>query len=623
MKMHALPAQLIRKLAEILPLQCAGPAPGAAPVGRLVEKQLQKMMDRLSPDILLGTVSLEGTLTYVNRPALEALGYPRDGLLGYPMVDAAWWPSSPAARGQIHDAFHRALRGETSRFDIDAIAQKGRTLTLDIMFMPLLADDGKVAAVLLSGRNITERVLAQTRSTYLATHDCLTGLPNRQSFVCSIKDRLACDSPKAGTFSLLALGLDRLNWVNEALGPSAGDLVLRSFAQRLREAFGAEATAARLGCDVFAVLIPAPLNAAQAMARTAQQRLDTPITIQGRTLYMSFCGGVTEVHLPQAKPDEAQALLQQAETALCYAKLQGPGSVSPFVPPAPSSDFSRLFLLSDLHDAVPRGELVVYYQPQWNARTNQVTGAEALVRWQHPEHGLVPPDQFIPVAEDSGLIVPIGAWVLRQACEAAVRWQMAGFCGLHVSVNVSPRQLQGWDFPATVMAILADTGLPPERLVLEITESALMENVAHVRALLASLRDEGITIALDDFGAGYSSLGQLRQLPIDVLKIDRALVPDVAAGAESASITRAIITMASSLRLQVLAEGVETRSQVEMLTHSGCHLMQGYFLSRPLQESELVKLLGRHSAQESPRAAVVSRRASARANALAILQLTF
>lgn len=623
MKMHALPAQLIRKLAGTPSPHSAAVAPHVLPVCPLVERQLQKIMDGLSPDILVGTVSLNGVLTYVNRSSLQALGYAHARVLGQPMVDAAWWPSSPNAREQIHAAFHRALRGETSRFDIDAIAQKGRTLTLDVMFMPLLADDRTVSAVLLSGRNITERVLAQARSTYLATHDCLTGLPNRQSFVCSIKDRLASDGLKAGTFSLLAVGLDRLNWVNEALGPTAGDLVLRSFAQRLREAFGAEATVARLGGDVFAVLIQAPLDAAQAMARAAQRRLDTPITIHGRTLYVSFCVGVTEVHLPNAQPDEAQALLQQAETALCYAKLQGPGSVSPFVAPAPSADFSRLFLLSDLHDAVPREELVVYYQPQWNAKTNQVTGAEALVRWQHPEHGLVPPDQFIPIAEDSGLIVPIGAWVLRQACAAGVRWQKAGFCGLHVSVNVSPRQLQGCDFPATVMAILAETGLPPERLVLEVTESALMENVEHVRALLTSLRDAGITIALDDFGAGYSSLGQLRKLPIDVLKIDRALVPDVAAEAESASITRAIITMAASLRLQVLAEGVETRSQVEMLTSSGCHLMQGYFLSRPLPESELVKLLRRHLVRETPREAVAPRYAPPPTSALAMLQLTF
>jgi diguanylate cyclase (GGDEF)-like protein/PAS domain S-box-containing protein len=606
------PVPLLRKLWRALTPSVRRAARGGARAGAfpclLDEALLQKITDGLSPEVMIGIVSVEGRLTQVNRASRDALGYTETSVVGQHVLDLPWWAGTPTERDRVGAAFQRGLQAEASRFDIEVLARDGTTLMLDLLCMPLLDPHNRVQAMILSGRDITERVRAQARHAYLASHDTLTGLPNRQNFLARIEQRLrqGTTGPAAPSspFSILALGLDHTNWVNEALGPAAGDAMLKTFAQRLRRPFGGDTVSARLGGDVFALLVPESLRTAQATARTIQQLLDTPMTIDGRSLYIRFCVGVTEVDAAKFQAEDAQALLQQAETALCQAKVRGSGSVCPYVAPtasttsAASADLPPLFLLSDLHEAVARGELVLNYQPQWDAGTRRVIGAEALLRWRHPEHGLIAPDRFIPIAEDSGLIVPIGAWVLQQACACAAGWRARGHTDLHVCVNVSPRQLREQDFPAQVRRVLEETGLPPGGLVLEVTESALMEDVAQASALLASLRRMGITIALDDFGTGYSSLGQLRQLPIDLLKIDRSLVPDVAAGTEAVSITRAIITMAASLRLQVLAEGVENARQLDLLAASGCHWMQGYHIGRPLSEADFLQFLQDHPREE-------------------------
>jgi len=248
---------------------------------------------------------------------------------------------------------------------------------------------------------------------------------------------------------------------------------------------------------------------------------------------------------------------------------------------------------SDLRNGIHRDELVLHYQPQLDSRTKSIVGVEALVRWKHPTHGLLYPDRFISIAEESGLIIPAGEWVLRQSCAMAIKWRKRGIAPLQISVNVSAIQLRGHRFPFLVASVLAETGLAPQHLTLEITESCLMEDVKHVAMILTKLRAMGVKIALDDFGAGYSSLGQLRKLPIDLLKIDRSLAPDLSARVETVSIVRAIITMARSLKLQVLAEGVESSSQLQLLLESGCDLMQGYHISKPLPEIELQGFLSR------------------------------
>lgn len=572
------------------------------PLCALDNAWLRKITDGLSPEVLIGIVSVDGTLTHINRASQDALGHAESAVLGQPIAALPWWSGASGddldhGPERVRASVQRGLQGETSRYDIAVRARSGATLMLDLLWMPLFDARGAVQALFLSGRDITERLRAQARNAYLAGHDALTGLPNRQSFLAHVEARLhgAAAPVDPSPFSILVLGLDRTNWVNEALGPAAGDALLKTLARRLHRAFPGGATvAARLGGDVFALLLPQALHAAQLQARALQQLLDAPMTLTGRPLHMSACIGVTEVDTAQAQAANAQALLQQAETALCQAKSLGAGSVTAFTAPPPSTDLPRLFLLSDLHEAVPRQQLVLHYQPQWDASTRRVIGAEALVRWKHPEHGLIAPDRFIPIAEDSALIVAIGDWVLRQACADAAGWRTRGHAPLHVCVNVSPRQLRDPDFPARVRQVLVETGLPPQALVLEVTESALMADVAQASTLLSTLRDEGVMIALDDFGTGYSSLGQLRRLPIDLLKIDRSLVPDVAAGAEAVSITRAIITMAASLRLQVLAEGVENAHQLELLRASGCHWMQGYHIARPLPHADFLQFLRQH-----------------------------
>ncbi|WP_326534611.1 putative bifunctional diguanylate cyclase/phosphodiesterase [Pseudorhodoferax sp.] len=588
MKIPGRAVRLLRTLATAL----AWPVRRALRGRTLDEGQLRRITDGAGPDVLIGIVSPQGRLTHANRAARTVLGDGRACAIGRPVLQAPWWPETPAQRERIGAAFARGLRGQASRFDAEVRAPHGAARVLDLLWMPLFDGRGRVQAVLLSGRDVTERVRAQAHSAYLATHDAATGLPNRQSLLARIAQRLQ-QAEARRPFCILVLGLDRLNWVNEALGPTAGDSVLQAFAQRLRErAVGA--TAARLGGDVFALLVDAPGAAAHCEARKLQQALHMPLVVQGRPLHLSCCVGVAQVDAAPAAAQPAQAVLQQAETALCEAKSQGPGSVRCHTAAPPAAGPPRLFLLSDLHGAVARNELVLHYQPQWDAARRCVVGAEALVRWEHPVHGRIAPDRFIPIAEDSGLILPIGAWVLRQACAAAVQWHRRGFAGLHVSVNVSPRQLRDQALVAVVRDALQDSGLPPACLVLEVTESALMDDVAHACALLAALRALGVAIALDDFGAGYSSLGRLRLLPLDLLKIDRSLVPDVAAAPEAVSITRAIITMAASLRLRVVAEGVESAGQLDLLVASGCHAVQGFHIARPLPQGELLRWLARH-----------------------------
>ncbi len=421
-----------------------------------------------------------------------------------------------------------------------------------------------------------------------AVHDSLTGLANRDGLHAMLDARLqaAPDAPTA----VLFIDLDHFKDINDSRGHDIGDLVLQQVSQRLRSGAPDDALVARQGGDEFVVVLPgADAHAALVLAHTLLARLEAPLLLPGGTMTLGASVGLALA--PEHGPTRSE-LLRRADIALYQAKAGGRGQASLFVPALDAAAHERLVLQAQLRLALQRGELRVHYQPRVNAASGRITGAEALVRWLHPERGLLSPDAFIEVAESSGLVDALGLAVLDMACAQAAAWRRAALPLQRISVNVSPRQLRSGALPQQVRQALQRHGLPAHALELEVTESLLVGNPGSAHAQLSELRALGVTIALDDFGTGYSSLSVLRQLPIDVMKVDRAFVRDLATDPGAAAVAHAIVALAAALQLHIVAEGVETEAQATRLRALGCHELQGFLFSRPLAPADFEALPG-------------------------------
>jgi len=386
------------------------------------------------------------------------------------------------------------------------------------------------------------------------------------------------------------LDLDRFKIINDTLGHPMGDRLLKGVAQRLRSCLREGDTVARLGGDEFMVVLPAIAHAEDA-ARVGQRILDAlsvPFNFEGHELHIGVSIGIA---LYPNDGKSAEALLKNADIAMYRAKEQGRNNYQFYTPALNDMAFERLTLENSLRRALERREFVVHYQPQVSLNTGQIVGMEALVRWRHPELGLVAPMKFIPVAEETGLIVPIGEWVLQMACAQNKAWQEAGFPPLRVTVNLSARFFRRKDLMETVARILKETGLDPDYLELELTEGTTMENAEATIRTLHELKEMGVHLSIDDFGTGYSSLSYLKRFPLATLKIDRLFVQDITTSSDGAVITLAIIAMAHSLGLKVIAEGVETEEQLAFLRAHRCDEMQGYLFSRPIPAEAFTQLL--------------------------------
>jgi diguanylate cyclase (GGDEF)-like protein/PAS domain S-box-containing protein len=449
--------------------------------------------------------------------------------------------------------------------------------------------DGQGRPVRMVGAtlDITERKVAEARIEALAYHDPLTGLPNRALLLDRLTQTLARAEREELSSAVLFLDLDRFKAINDSLGHAVGDELLRQAAERLRTAIRKEDTVARIGGDEFVILMAEIRNAENAagIASKVLAALRVPFVIEEHELSVSASCGIA---ISPADGTEAPVLLQRADTALYQCKADGGGGYRLFDREIDRRAHARLQLEQGLRRAIEHGEFLLHYQAQIDLANGTVTGAEALVRWQHPEGRLVAPGEFIPLAENMGYIGAIGEWVLREACTEALRWPPA----LRVSVNVCARQLTQPDFTATVREILEETEFPPGRLEIEITESTLMSDPARAIATLGELQELGIQIAMDDFGTGYSSLGQLKRLPLQRLKIDKSFVQDVPDDPNEVVIVEAILGLARQLKRSVVAEGVETKSQLDFLRKRGCDEAQGYLIAKPVPAAEFRASLG-------------------------------
>ncbi len=444
-------------------------------------------------------------------------------------------------------------------------------------------------------RDVTDRKYAEERIRYLAHYDDLTGLPNRVLFSQLLEQALSESTFANKQVAVLFIDLDRFKLINDTLSHDSGDDVLRQVAKRLTEALPRRDTIARFGGDEFVVLMR-DCSIPTAAAETAQKLLTAiaePLLLEGLEEYcLTASIGISAF---PGDGQNAQTILKNADIAMYRAKEHGKNNYQFYSSQMNLHSFERLVLERFLRRALDQDEFELFYQPKIDLVTGCVTGMEALLRWMHPVMGMISPAKFIPLAEETGLIVPIGAWVLRAACAQNQAWQQRGLPALRVAVNLSARQFAQDDLHTTIVHVFEETGLSPELLELEITESVTMDNPEHAAGLLRKLKALGIRLAIDDFGTGYSSLSYLKRFPIDNVKIDRSFIKDIPKDEDDVAITKAIIAMAHSLRLKVIAEGVETEEQLAFLREHGCDEAQGYLFGAPMPADEFEKLMLRRA----------------------------
>jgi diguanylate cyclase (GGDEF)-like protein/PAS domain S-box-containing protein len=456
-----------------------------------------------------------------------------------------------------------------------------------------LVDDPSVGGLVLNTRDISERKQLQGQLMHEAFHDTLTQLANRALFHERVAEALRNEEEDGSTVTVLFLDLDGFKEVNDSLGHAAGDQLLVEVADRLHSTVRPDDTVARFGGDEFAVLVHAPSRRyAEGVAERIVAAMDEPFLLGERELFIGASVGLACVEDDEAAASDAEQLMRDADLAMYRAKALGGGGWAAYDPEMHASVVARLELEADLRRALDRREISLHYQPLIDLADSRIVGFEALVRWHHPVRGLVTPAEFIPVAEATGLIVPLGRWVLTEACRQAVAWSAeTGGYPLKMSVNVSVRQFDRADLPAAVAEVLMETGMPAGQLCLEMTESVLMKDTEENLAQLIRLKALGVQLAIDDFGTGYSSLAYLRRFPVDIIKIDRSFVEQLGVQADDATLARTIVQLGQSLGISTVAEGIEQVGQLTALRRMGCGLAQGFYFSRPVPADEAGRLL--------------------------------
>jgi diguanylate cyclase (GGDEF)-like protein/PAS domain S-box-containing protein len=534
---------------------------------------------------------LHGNVTFLNPVAERMTGWSLREASGRPLSEA--FQIMDAATGELAaDPTKKAIgQGRLTHLPINCILTRrdGHQVFIEDSVAPILDSAGKPAGAVLVFRDVTEARALAEKLTQLAEHDSLTGLPNRLLLNDRLGQAIAHAARRKTLVAVLFLDLDGFKHINDSLGHQAGDKLLETISTRLQRCVRAPDTVSRHGGDEFVFLI-LDLNDPADAAITAQRLLEVvalPLEIGTQELQVTASIGIS------VYPDdglEAETLIKNADTAMYQVKEHGRQSFVFFKQEMNVKTVAKRSIAEDLRHALDRHELTLLYQPIVNVKSGAIAGAEALLRWNHPTRGSVAPEIFIPVAEDTGLILPIGKWVLREACAQAKAWADAGLPAITMSVNVSARQFRNERFLESLSAILDEIGLSPKFLDIEITETVLMDRAHFGAHELKRLRDRGLQVAIDDFGTGYSSLSYLQLLPLDVIKIDRSFVSQIATNANGAAIVTAIIAMGRSLNLRVIAEGIETAEDLAFLKKSACDEAQGFFFSPPIPAGDFARL---------------------------------
>jgi diguanylate cyclase (GGDEF)-like protein/PAS domain S-box-containing protein len=556
-----------------------------------VEKERAQVTLNCIGDAVICT-DLSGSVTFLNVVAEKMTGWSWQEAAGRPMAEV-FRILNATSRETIPNPMVKAV-GQDQTVHLPSntilIRRDGLEIPIEDSVAPIHDRGGQVTGAVVIFRDVSAAQAITLQMTHSAEHDFLTGLPNRMLLNDRVSHAIALAPRHLNKVAVLFLDLDGFKHINDSLGHPVGDKLLQSISKRLVDCVRGADTVSRQGGDEFVVLL-SEVEQSEDAAITARRMLRAvaqPHSIDQHDLHVTTSIGVS------VYPDDglnAETLIKNADTAMYQAKENGRQSYQFFKPAMNARAVERQSIEESLRRALERGEFALHYQPKINLRTGEIAGAEALLRWTHPIRGLVPPAQFIPVAEDCGLIVQIGNWVLREACKQARAWVDAGLPLAPMAVNISAIEFRSENFLDGVFAILTDTGLDPTALELELTESVLMKRVERTASILQTLREAGVQVAVDDFGTGYSSLSYLRRFPVDALKIDQSFVRQITMAPHETTIVAAVISMGRSLNLRVVAEGVETLEELAFLQDHQCDEAQGYYFSRPVPPQQFARLL--------------------------------
>jgi len=553
---------------------------------RRSEARFQALVQQSSDLVLL--VDAAGVIRFASVSATRVLGMTVEALVGARYLQLVHPEDAPLVKGYLSDRRDGSTAGTPTVWRLKHA--DGRFLPLESVGVGLLHDT-TVRGIVLNARDVSERQALESQLVQQAYHDSLTSLANRSLFRDRTMHALESRGRSGGDVAVVFIDLDDFKGVNDTLGHAAGDALLVQVSDRLLNATRGCDTVARLGGDEFAILLERlpTIEDALVVANRALAALSRPIVVEGREVYTPGSMGIAFAEAG----DDADTLLRNADLAMYMAKRGGRGRYVVFESSMHSAALERMELEADLRHAVSRDELELRFQPIVNLATGEMAGIETLLRWRHPRRGLVAPIHFVPLAEETGMIVGMGRWVLMEACRQAAAWRAESEKGQHLSVtvNVSARQVQDPTLTGDVAAALAMSGLPAEALILEITESVMMHDADAALERFTQLKALGVKLAIDDFGTGYSSLAYLKRFPVDIIKIDKAFVEGVGDGADEGILTNAIVSLGSTLSLRTVAEGIEHAHQLERLQELGCDLGQGYLFSHPVRAERVTEIL--------------------------------